>query len=310
MMGFRVALESAALVIAVIFAGCGASRRDLGQLVATLPGPVQSMVAGATKLYACQYRCELFEIDPGGGLRRFAPDLASSTLLAAGGNQVFVTADGWSGGIVVFDTTGRGPRTIASGAAPRELLADDGNVYWIDYSNSPAIPDTVHAIRSDGTAASSLGPGNGLFQDAQALYWTASGKLLRAPKTNLSSQTQIASVNYPLRAVSSGVEVYWPVANQLFSTRVDGSQTTPVSVVTVPRGNIAAIALQGGVLYLETVESSTIRDSGLFTTRLLQIDGSKQTEIAHVDDVLTLPVVVAAFGGVFWAIGKDVYRVR
>jgi hypothetical protein len=143
----------------------------------------------------------------------------------------------------------------------------------------------------------------------------ASGKMFRAPKTNLSSQTQIASTQIPplggpLPAVSSGVEVYWAVGNQLFSIRVDGSQTTPVSVLMVPRGNIAAIVLQGAVLYLETIESRNIPDSMLFTTRLLQIEGSKQTEIAHVDDVLSLPAVVAAFGGLFWAVGKDVYRVR
>jgi hypothetical protein len=299
-----------ALVIAVICAGCG-SRRDLGQHVATLPGPVLSMVAGATKLYACDYPYEVFEIDPAGGVRRFVPNLTSSTLLAAGGNQVFVRAPAWDGGIAVFDASGRGPRTIASGAAPTELLADDGNVYWIDHSSSPSIPDTVHAIRSDGTGASTLGPGNGIFQDAQALYWKASGKLLRAPKTNLSSQAQIASIDFLPPALSSGVEVYWAVANQLFSTRVDGSQPAPVSVVVVPRGNIAAIVLQGAVLYLETIEGGDVPDAApRLTARLLQIDGSKQTEIARVDDVVRVPVVVAGFGGLFWAIGNDVYRVR
>jgi hypothetical protein len=316
-------LVRAIAVIVAFSAACG-SQDNRGQLIATLPGKVQSLQASSTRLYATSDPDEVYQIDPSGGARKISTPFPGVARIAVAGDQIYTPA---AGGIAVFDAMSASLRVIAPDArSVGELLADDGRVYWVEHSDSPTGSDTVHAAFVDGSAGILLGNGRYIFQDDEAFCWQWGG-IVCAPKSNLSTTFAVApSGTYGITAArATGGYVYWsPLEGsspRLLSTRADGSDAAPALLATFPlslvSASIQAIEVLAGSAHLETFQN-THEDYDEYLARILRVDSGNLIEVARAEKVSsragylsgTAPAVVAGAGGLFWAVGRDVYRIK
>jgi hypothetical protein len=298
--------------IAVLCAGCGSSD-SLGQRLGSLPQLAHSLVAGPTKLYGSNYSYAVYEIEPTGGSTKILQGVGPE--IAAAGNQVYFRMVGsFNGGIGAYDTTAASQRTVVPATLlVEELLADANRVYWVDYDSSSGV-STVHAVNIDGTGETALGPGTGILQDDQALYWTNS-QIIRASKADLASRSTLANSSYQRgKAAASGGNVYWltrgSLNQQVLTIPADASATVPTVFATVPSEvDITGIQVLAGVVYLG-VTTTNRGDCCVYTSRIVQIGHGNQVEIVRALNLDSIPILTAGAGGLFWSVESVVYRVR
>jgi hypothetical protein len=135
--------------------------------------------------------------------------------------------------------------------------------------------------------------------------------------------SHVATLAQPIGALAAGQDTIFAQARDRFeiyeiepgstpSMPSDGT-AAPVAVASVPAGSsIRSIEFFAGKMYLETTEIFRPDCDTLchLTARVFEIDGGSRRELAHVEDVPFPPPIAASDAGVFWSIGRDVYRVR